>query len=179
MLLRPEASPQTVAHVCRLVEGGLYDGCYFYRSDFVLQWGLWLPGPEEGQEKEVPNPQPDLPENETRVGTFLSNSRGTAAVAHQLGLNGNAELFINLQDNEHLDTMSFGFCVWAQLADGRSLQVVRDLAAAVLEGKRPVIRRAFLKTPGEVVKVRWPMQDLFETCYREFASRHVYLDGSS
>ncbi|CAK9108935.1 unnamed protein product [Durusdinium trenchii] len=58
MLLRPDSAPLTVEHVCRLVDEGLYNGCYFYRSDFVLQWGLWLPN-----ETEVKNPYPDIAAN--------------------------------------------------------------------------------------------------------------------
>eukprot|EP00434_Breviolum_minutum_P014122 symbB.v1.2.012452.t2/scaffold860.1/size157271/21 len=106
LLLHPEAAPMTVEHVCCLVDAGLYDGCYFYRSDFVLQWGLWLPN-----ETEVENPYPDIAENETNVKTFISNRPGTVAIAHGIGVNGNSDIFINLEDNDYLDTMSLGFCV--------------------------------------------------------------------
>eukprot|EP00435_Cladocopium_sp_Y103_P037198 s2156_g9.t2 len=32
--LRPDSAPLTVEHVCRVVDAGLYDGCYFYRGAF-------------------------------------------------------------------------------------------------------------------------------------------------
>merc|ERR1719362_929995 len=141
MLLRPDSAPLTVEHVCTLVKTGLYDGCYFYRSDFVLQWGLWLPGPD-GEEPERPNPYSDIKANETNFGTFISNRRGTVAVAHGIGMNGNSDLYINLEDNDHLDTQSLGFCVWAQIEEGFS--VINALASAVLEGEKPVIQQAFV-----------------------------------
>eukprot|EP00439_Symbiodinium_sp_Y106_P056024 s4486_g7.t2 len=78
LLLRPDSAPHTVEHVCKLVNASLYDGCYFYRSDFVLQWGLWLPS-----ETEVDNPYPDIEANETQIGTFISNSPGTASIISQ------------------------------------------------------------------------------------------------
>ena len=36
--LRPDAAPKTVEHFCKLAP--LFDGCCFYRSDFVIQGGL-------------------------------------------------------------------------------------------------------------------------------------------
>ncbi|CAK9009164.1 unnamed protein product [Durusdinium trenchii] len=140
MLLRPDSAPLTVEHVCRLVDEGLYNGCYFYRSDFVLQWGLWLPN-----ETEVKNPYPDIAANETDSGTFLSNRPGTVAIAHGIGVNGNSDIFINLQDNDYLDTMSLGFCVFAEL-DAKSRRVVKDLAEAVVNGLKPVIWQASIES---------------------------------
>ena len=39
LTLRPDAAPATVAHISSLVAAGLYNGCCFYRSDFVIQCG--------------------------------------------------------------------------------------------------------------------------------------------
>lgn len=131
-----------------------------------MRWGLWLPN-----ETEVENPFPDLVENETTTGSFLSNRPGTVAIAHGIGVNGNSDIFINLevlyslyglclaafrQENDYLDTMSLGFCaprpclrafrcgskVFAEVADPESFRVVRALAAAVLKDEKPVISQA-------------------------------------
>ena len=40
LVLRPEAAPTTVAHVVKLVTHKLFDATSFYRSDFVIQFGL-------------------------------------------------------------------------------------------------------------------------------------------
>lgn len=68
-----EAAPITVAHISKLIADGLYNGCCFYRSDFVIQCGL-----QRADGTGVPNPHPDLKVNETK----LTNKRGTVAVAH-------------------------------------------------------------------------------------------------
>lgn len=165
MLLRPDAAPLTVDHVCTLVNDGLYDGCYFYRSDFVLQWGLWLPGPD-GEEPEVPNPYPDIKANETDFGTFISNRRGTVAVGHGIGVNGNSDLYINLKDNVYLDTTSYGYCVWAQVEEG--FGVVDALAAAVLKGDKPVIQQAYVSRERSFRPRPTPLQQMMSKSYASF-----------
>ncbi|CAJ1383451.1 unnamed protein product [Effrenium voratum] len=156
MILRPDSAPRTVEHVCRLVDAGLYDGCYFYRSDFVLQWGLWLP-----EETEVENPYPELAENETNIGTFISNQAGTVSIAHGIGVNGNSDIFINLQENSYLDTMSMGFCVFAQLADADSRRVAKEVAAAV-EERKP----ASIVSQGQ--REQFPLAALMRKSYDKF-----------
>ncbi|CAJ1447164.1 unnamed protein product [Effrenium voratum] len=160
MILRPDSAPRTVEHVCRLVDAGLYDGCYFYRSDFVLQWGLWLP-----EETEVENPYPELAENETNIGTFISNQAGTVSIAHGIGVNGNSDIFINLQENSYLDTMSMGFCVFAQLADADSRRVAKEVAAAV-EERKPVILQASIVSQGQ--REQFPLAALMRKSYDKF-----------
>lgn len=163
--LRPDSAPLTVEHVCRVVDAGLYDGCYFYRSDFVLQWGLWLPN-----ETEVENPYPDIAENETNIGTFFSNQSGTVAIAHGIGVNGNSDIFINLEDNTYLDTMSLGFCVFAEVADASSYAVVRELAAAVKKEEKPVIWQASVVTEG-VQQEKFPLAVSMQKSYDKFCSQ--------
>ena len=65
--LRPDAAPKTVAHISKLVGDGLYNGCCFYRSDFVIQCGL------HGRANKQP-PFGNLPVNETKSGAFVSNT---------------------------------------------------------------------------------------------------------
>lgn len=171
--LRPDSAPLTVQHVCRLVNAGLYDGCYFYRSDFVLQWGLWLP-----DESEVKNPFPDIAENEINTGEFISNKRGTVSVAHGIGANGNSDLFINLDHNDYLDTMSMGFAVWAVVEDPGSLKVADALASAVCEGKKPVIYQARTTKRTKQMQTcrqKFPMAQLMGRSYDEFCKAHAPL----
>ena len=105
-----------------------------YRSDFVIQCGTHGLG--------RPNPLGDLPVNETSTGVRVSNTRGTAAIAHfDVPDNGNSEFFINLQTNSHLDEVYGGYCVFAQVADGdtASFAVVDKIAAAIkAQGKVPI-----------------------------------------
>ena len=108
--LRSDAAPETAAHICRIASSGLYDGCCFYRSDFVIQCGL-----RNANGEQIENPFPDISVNETALHTRVSNTRGTCAVAHwQAPDNGNSEWFINLKHNSHLDTAYGGYCVFAE-----------------------------------------------------------------
>ena len=97
-----------------------------YRSDFVIQCGTHGLGRA--------NPLGDLPVNETSTGVRVSNTRGTAAIAHfDVPDNGNSEFFINLQTNSHLDEVYGGYCVFAQVLedDAASFAVVDKIAAAI------------------------------------------------
>ena len=40
--LRSDAAPETCKYILQCVGSGLYDGRSFYRSDFVIQFGLHL-----------------------------------------------------------------------------------------------------------------------------------------
>lgn len=142
LTLRPDSAPITVEHVKKLVSIGVYDGTTFYRSDFVIQCGLW------GSSKV--NPHPPLQVNESRKNnaSALSNVRGTVAVAHHDTPDcGNSEIFITLQDSVHLDTAYGGYAVWAVVDshDVESWKTIDRIASAVLAGKKPVIHSATLK----------------------------------
>jgi cyclophilin family peptidyl-prolyl cis-trans isomerase len=132
--LAPHAAPQTVVHVSKLVDAALYTNVCFYRSDFVIQCGL------QTQQGTVAceNPFPDIAVNETKI----SNVRGTAAFGHwDVPDNGNSEFFINLKDNPHLNEAYGGYAVFAYVCEGdvESFAVVDSIAAAILEGKKPLI----------------------------------------
>mmetsp|Transcript_23584 Transcript_23584/g.33792 ORF Transcript_23584/g.33792 Transcript_23584/m.33792 type:complete len:159 (+) Transcript_23584:151-627(+) len=122
--LRPDAAPMTVQHIIDAVEVGLYDGTCFYRSDFVIQCGL------HGTSRK--HPKGDLPVNETKKSTFISNARGTVAVAHfDVPDNGSTEFFINLTTNDHLDQVYGGYCVFAVVEKADSFAVVDAIASAI------------------------------------------------
>lgn len=123
--LRPDVAPVTVAHISKLVSHKLFDATTFYRSDFVIQCGLHGTGKV--------NPYPALAVNETK----LSNTRGTAAIAHwDVPDCGNAEFFINLGDNAHLDSAYGGYCVFAAVAadDAASWVACDAIAKAIAKG---------------------------------------------
>lgn len=133
LTLRPDVAPVTVAHILRHISEKLYDGVTFYRSDFVIQMGLY--GTPRASS------HPPLQVNES--GRGASNKRGTLAVAHHdKPDNGSTELFINLQDNSHLDTAYGGYCVWANVKEGdaESWKTVDAIAAAVKGGKKVVVQ---------------------------------------
>lgn len=135
LALRRDAAPQTVEYIEKCVRDGLYDGrAAFYRSDFVIQCGLHGSG--------VHNPHGDLTINETAHGPLVSNTRGTAAIAHfDVPDSGNTEFFINLQANAHLDTAYGGYCVFAEVREEQSFAVVNAVARAVKGGAQTGIVR--------------------------------------
>lgn len=137
--LRPDAAPKTVEHVIRLVKSGLFDdNSSFYRSDFVIQFGL------HGQTKKK-NTFPNLPVNETKAPgtTLLSNTRGKVSVAHwDVPDNGNSEYFILLKDSPHLDSAYGGYCVFAEVEedDEDSWRCVEAIAEVIkTKGTHPAI----------------------------------------
>jgi cyclophilin family peptidyl-prolyl cis-trans isomerase len=123
--LLPETAPQTVSHIRNITKSKLYDGTSFYRSDFVIQFGLHGTGRTSGS----------LTVNETGcTGKTVSNTRGTASVAHfDVPDCGGSELFINLGDNAHLDSAYGGYCVFARVdpSDQASFRVIDAIAAEV------------------------------------------------
>lgn len=122
----PSAAPETVNHIVTLIQSKIYDNKTFYRSDFVIQLGLY--GSHES------NPYPDLPVNETHTNSIVSNTRGTMSVAHHdVPDNGNSEIFINLTENVHLDEAYGGYCVFAAINDNdkESYQTVDAIAARI------------------------------------------------
>ena len=79
--------------------------------------------------------------NETSTGTVISNSRGTAAIAHwDVPDCGNSEFFINLGSNSHLDSAYGGYCVFAEVQDEASFSVVDAIAEAIAKGGKKMIK---------------------------------------
>jgi len=62
---RPDAAPVTVAYIQKCVRDGLYDGATFYRSDFVIQCGLF------GLKRENPHGQWNSFLKETHAKTIM------------------------------------------------------------------------------------------------------------
>jgi cyclophilin family peptidyl-prolyl cis-trans isomerase len=138
LALRRDAAPRTVEYIEKCVRDGLYDGRSFYRSDFVIQCGL--------HGSDVHNPQGVLTVNETALGPRVSNTRGTAAIAHFDSPDcGGTEFFINLGSNEYLDGTYGGYCVFACLTDDESFSVVDAVAKEVKAGTHTEIRRMHIE----------------------------------
>ena len=68
----PIACCAGAADISQLVQEKIYDGTTFYRSDFVIQCGLHPKA----------CPYENIKVNETASHVKVSNTRGTAAVAH-------------------------------------------------------------------------------------------------
>ena len=131
MNFRPDAAPESVAYYTELIKSHLFDGVTFYRSDFVIQMGT------HGTSKKAPK---DLHVNETHKAPKVSNTRGTAAIAHwDVPDCGNSEFFINLKSNGHLDDAYGGYCVFAEVADDASFAVVDKIAAAIASKQKPSV----------------------------------------
>lgn len=136
--LRPDAAPKTVEHFCKLAP--LFDGCCFYRSDFVIQGGL-----QRADGSSVQNPMKAIPVNETHAQgtTSLSNVRGTAAFGHwDVPDAGNSDWFINLKENAHLDSAYGGYAVFAAVepGDAASFATIDAIARAIADqSQKPTI----------------------------------------
>jgi peptidyl-prolyl cis-trans isomerase B (cyclophilin B) len=129
MHLLGDKAPATVKHVTAAVASGIFDGCTFYRSDFVVQFGL------HGTGKSV---TPALKVNESTLPGAKSNKKGAVAVAHwDVPDNGSSEFFISLGDNEHLDSAYGGYCVFAEvrLDDERSWATIDAIAKKIASKK--------------------------------------------
>jgi cyclophilin family peptidyl-prolyl cis-trans isomerase len=135
----PECAPVTCGHISNLINAKLFDGVKFYRSDFVIQFGLWSTSKK--------NTFPNLSINETSLHEIKGNTRGTFAVAHHdTPDNGNSEVFINLQNNSHLDRTYGGYCVFAEVIDSSDNTTTIDCIAKAIanDGKQPLIHEVLL-----------------------------------
>jgi len=129
--LTPDTAPVTAAHAAMVISTGVFNNTTFYRSDFVIQFGLYG--------SDHVNSIPNLSTNESRrnLPNGRSNTRGTLAVAHHdVPDNGNNEYFINLQDNTHLDEAYGGYAIFAVVADNDSAswRTINKIAASIKDG---------------------------------------------
>ena len=123
LTLKEAEAPQTCAHVVKAVNSGVFSNCTFYRSDFVIQFGL------HGTKRVV---EPALSVNESTRPDALSNTRGAVAVAHwDVPDCGSSEFFISLKDNGHLDQAYGGYAVFAVVKEGwETVDKIAELIAS-------------------------------------------------
>lgn len=90
-------APLSAANFLKLVDEGFYDGLIFHRvvANFVVQTGGY-------NAALTYRPPPATVANES--GNGIKNTRGTVAMARQTDPDSaDAQFFINMRDNEHLD----------------------------------------------------------------------------
>jgi len=98
--------------------------------------------------KKRKNPHGVLPINESK----LPNTRGSVAIAHwdcvqqcnkgcklHPADNGGSEFFINLRENSHLNTTWGGYCVFAEVVDQPSFDVVDAIAQAKKNSQKNIL----------------------------------------
>jgi cyclophilin family peptidyl-prolyl cis-trans isomerase len=124
--LLDDSAPATVANFLNYVRDGDYVGMFFHRSvpGFVVQGGGFTFDETLGQPVPVPADPPIV--NEFNV----SNTRGTVAMARLSGQPDSAtsQWFVNLVDNNALDSVDGGFSVFARVL-GDGMDVVDAMAA--------------------------------------------------
>ena len=113
--LTPEYAPKTVANFLSYVNSGFYNGTIIHRHDagFVMQGGGYA-SPVAAMDSPVHKPTSAPIELEVKV----SNVLGTVAMARGNALNSaTSEFFINLANNEGLDTSAGGYAAFGYITD--------------------------------------------------------------
>jgi peptidyl-prolyl cis-trans isomerase A (cyclophilin A) len=119
-------APKTVDNFVQYVKAGHYDGTIFHRviATFMIQGGGMEPGMKEKATR-APIPL------ENRGG--LSNVRGTIAMARtSMPDSATAQFFINVVDNQNLDSYGGGYAVFGKVVSGMD---VVDKIRAVPTGR--------------------------------------------
>jgi cyclophilin family peptidyl-prolyl cis-trans isomerase len=133
--LDKEKAPITVENFLKYVDSGFYDNLIFHRviRDFMVQGGGFdskLNEKREGQRGEIKN----------ESGNGLSNKRGTIAMARRNDPNSaQNQFFINVKDNERLDTLGGGYTVFGKVIDGMDVaDKIREVKTSVQSGMADV-----------------------------------------
>lgn len=118
-----KAAPYSVDHFLTLVDAGHYNNTIFHRviPDFMIQAGGYTPDLK-------PKEKDDYVVNES--GNGVSHLRGTVALARlSRPHTANAQFFINLKDNTHLNPGKgrWGYTVFGYVIEG--MDVVDKIAA--------------------------------------------------
>ena len=119
--LHAAEAPQSVANFLDLVDSSFYDGLIFHRvvANFVIQAGGY------DAQLNLRKPPRQVP-NESRNG--LANRRGTVAMARLADPHSaDAQFYINVNDNAHLDAQGggFGYTVFGKVVAG--METVVDI----------------------------------------------------
>lgn len=123
-------APQSVANFLDLVDSGFYEGLIFHRvvANFVIQTG----GYDSALKHRDP---PRTVPNESANG--LKNSKGTLAMARLDDPDSaNAQFFINVKDNPHLDGAPGkpGYTVFGRVVTGMEVVVDIELCETHIAG---------------------------------------------
>ncbi len=120
-------APVSVENFLKYVDKGFYNGTVFHRvvPGFVVQGGGMTP---DMKEKKTDAPI----KNEAKNG--LSNARGTVAMARTNDPNSaTSQFYVNLSDNDMLDTYGGGYAVFGKVVAGMDAV---DKIAAVKTGNK-------------------------------------------
>lgn len=141
-------APISVENFLKYVDDGFYTGTIFHRvvPGFVIQGGGMTPDMKEKATR-------DPIKNEAKNG--LSNARGSVAMARTANPNSaTCQFYINLSDNQTLDTYGGGYAVFGKVVEG--MDVVDKIAKVRTTTKGPhegvpvedvVIRSVKRRTP--------------------------------
>ncbi len=115
--LETARAPLTVANFASYARSGFYEGSIFHRviANFVVQGGGY-------NAKFQLQPTTTTVANES--GNGLSNKRGTVGLARtELPHSGNAQLYVNLTDNDDLDPtpVRWGYAVFGRIVEGMDI----------------------------------------------------------
>jgi cyclophilin family peptidyl-prolyl cis-trans isomerase len=141
-------APITVENFLKYVDAGFYDNLIFHRviSSFMIQGGGLdekLNEKSEGQRGTI--------KNESKNG--LSNVRGTVAMARLRDPDSaQNQFFINVVDNERLDTYSGGYAVFGKVTDG--MDVVDKIKKVKTTTKRAANGQPMEDVPVDAVVIK-------------------------
>jgi cyclophilin family peptidyl-prolyl cis-trans isomerase len=152
--LWPDKAPKTVANFLNYVDQGFYDGTIFHRviPGFMIQGG----GLTVDQEQKPTNGP-----IENEADAARTNQRGTIAMARMSDPHSaEAQFFINLVDNQHLDFRSrtrsgWGYAVFGRVVEG--MEVVDAIGVTATDGIDPQTGRP-AEPPGILSIRRKPQQ---------------------
>lgn len=123
-------APISVDNFLKYVDKGFYDGVVFHRvigppTPFMIQTGGFTEENNVLSEKR----KDALPPIKNESGNGLSNARGSVAMARTRNPNSaTSQFYINLKDNEQLDTLGGGYAVFGKVVGG--MEVVDAIARA-------------------------------------------------
>ena len=113
-------APISVDNFLKYVDKGFYDGVVFHRvigppTPFMIQTGGFTEENGVLSEKR----KDAFPPIKNESGNGLSNARGSIAMARTSNPNSaTSQFYINLQDNDRLDTLGGGYAVFGKVVGG-------------------------------------------------------------
>jgi len=150
---RREWSPAAVDRLYVLIKSGYYEDIAFFRviPNFVAQFGISNDSTLYATWNRIPVPDEEV---------IQGNDRGTIAFARDTAQTRTSQLYINLKDNNRLDTISFnkvkGFPVIAKVTQGM------DVVDALYKGYGADIQDkqdSIAQFGNEYLRKGWPKLD--------------------
>jgi len=146
--LNKEKAPITVENFLKYVDSGFYDNLIFHRvmNTFMIQGGGF-----DEKMKEKSEGQRGTIKNESRNG--LSNVRGTIAMARLPDPDSaQNQFFVNVENNERLDTTGGGYTVFGKVIDG--MDVVDKIRKVKTTSRRGADGKSYEDVPADPVVIK-------------------------